>query len=316
MDRRTAADLLERVRAARAKQASSPGAGAGAGAGAAFADAVQGAGAAQLKADALRDVGAMGLTSLGVGAAGAGRVGLINLIKRNRLRKKPRSGPALLPLPYPVEPAAAPGRVLKAAGFLAGDAASGKAGVPWYGPAMLATGLAGLGMGWKGVDAALQSRRRAETEEELDQARRDFHDALLSQYARPLQGAGAEKVSADSTMRRVGRGLDEAFHALNDLLTGPPTKQAFDLANAGGAALGGYGMYAGLSGLLTGALIYDKVQKRSRRAVLEKALQRRQRRRFMQAPTEIYAVPEPMAQAPGLGVREEKKLLQEPPGPE
>lgn len=304
MDRQTAADLLERIRAARAKQADATG-------GTAFADAVQNMSASQLKADALRDVGAMGLTSLGVGAAGAGLAGLINLIKRNRAQKKLRSGPALLPLPYPVEPAEAPNRVLKAANFLAGDAASSKAGVPWYGPAMMLTGLAGLGLGWKGVDSVLQARRRAETEDELNKARQDFHDALLSQYDKPLRASG--KTAADSTMRAVGTGLDEAFQTLTQLFTQPLTKQAVDWGNLGGATLGGYGMYAGLSGLLTGALIYDKMQKRSRRAVLEKALQRRQRRRFMQSPTEIYAVPEPVTRTPQLGLPEERKLLQGPP---
>lgn len=77
--------------------------------------------------------------------------------------------------------------------------------------------------------------------------------------------------------------------------TQPMSKQALDLSNLAGQAAGGYGMYAGLSGLLTGALVYDKMSKRSRRAVLDSALKKRQRRRFMQQPTEIYAQPEPVA---------------------
>lgn len=177
----------------------------------------------------------------------------------------------------------------KQAGFLSGDAATSKSGVPWYGPAMLLGGMGGLAAGWKGLDAVLASRRRREQKADMEAARREFHDALMSQYAEPIKthprlvkGAGA----ADGTMAEVGRRLDALFDAYE--------KAAVDWGDAAGKATGAYGMYAGLSGLLTGAMVYDRIQKRSRRAVLEKALQKRQRRRFMQQPTQIMAVPEPV----------------------
>lgn len=283
---------LQRVRAERIrrKQADS---------GQAFADAIQQMSAQQLRSDALHDVANLGMLSLGAGAAGRGAIGLFQLLRRGRPRKS-RSGPVGLPLPVPV----------KAGSFLGGDAAASKSGIPWYGPAMLGAGLAGLGLGWKGVDAVLDSRRRRETQEDLDQSREAFHAALLGQYDQPLklhsiQGKVAEDQAPDSTvsvMLKVSEALDKAFARVESVLAEAqtpappplPIKSAIDWSNIAGQAAGGYGMYAGLSSLLTGALIYDKIQKRSRRAVLEKALQRRQRRKFMQQPTEVYAVPEPV----------------------
>jgi hypothetical protein len=277
--------VLEKVRALRQKRAEEG-----------FADAVQNVANAQLRADALRDVRNLTLATLGVGAAGRGLVGLINVMKSKP--RKTRSGPAHLPLPYLAAPPAAPPPAEKVGGFLAGDAASSKQGIPWYTPAMMLGGMAGLGLGWKGVDAVIDSRRRAEREKELESARQDFHDALLSQYDEPLKSGPAtlklKRAADESDMVKAGRALDGLFDRFSAALE----KAAVDWPNLAGNATGLYGAYAGLSGLLTGALVYDKIRKRSRRAVLEKALQRRQRRQFVQSPTEIYAVPEPVETSP------------------
>lgn len=399
---------------------------------AAFSDALQGMAAGQLRSDAFRDVRNVGLTALGVGAAGRGLVGLLQHLRSNKPRKT-RSGPAYLPLPFPASPektgslkavlpllqgagkkvggilgqgvrdvklglgtgreaaelgnlqgrvrgshqalatgvedaanlgrkaidplgrpdARLPGSVEEAighllpgnspslvndmhrrlaqltaskargdmmvdtaaggvggatgmaltqkrAGFLDGGEATSKSGIPWYGPAMLLGGLGGLGVGWKGMDAVLDARRKKQMEGELVTARQQFHDALLGQYDKPVElHPELMKKSADEqTMEKVGRELD----ALYDKFVGavraeeknPTEKTALDLSNMAGQAAGGYGMYAALSGLLTGSLVYDKMAKRSRRSVLESALKKRQRRRFMQQPTEIYAQPEPV----------------------
>jgi hypothetical protein len=234
----------------------------------------------------MKDIGNVGLTSLGVGAAGAGLVGLIQLMRANRA-KKTRSGPAYLPLPYPAES--------KQANFIGGDEATTKGGIPWYGPAMLLSGLGGLGLGWKGMDAVLSARRQREQQKELEAAREQFHDALLTQYDEPVKvhPEVMKKKSADSTMEKVGQALDTLFDKFQTAMYAQE-KRGLDISNLGGQALGGYGMYAGLSGLLAGALMYDKIRKRSRKAVLESALKQRQRRKFMQSPTEIMAVPEPV----------------------
>lgn len=282
MDRETSLAILQRIKAAREKRGDAP---------EAFANAVQDMAASQLRADSLKDVRNIGLATLGIGAAGRGLVGLAQLLTRNKPRK-PRSGPASLSLPYPVKAG------FDARGFLGGDNAATKSGVPWYGPAMMLSGLAGLGIGWKGMDHVLDSRRKAETQADLDNARKDFRAALLSQYT-------SGKTAEDSPMVKASEALDTAFEKFAGLLEAvdkappPLVKTSVDWANLGGQAVGGYGMYAGLSGLLAGSLIYDKIKKRSRSAIINKALQRRQRREFMQQPTELYATPEPVAAAGG-----------------
>jgi hypothetical protein len=179
----------------------------------------------------------------------------------------------------------------KEASFLGGDFATTKAGIPWYGPAMMTAGLAGLAGGWKGVDHVLNKRRERERDKELGTARQEFHDALMAQYTRPLDGAGPTKAAAAaSPMTKVGADLDALFDQFE--------KAAVALNDVAGQLTGGYGMYAGLAGLMTGALVYDKARKRQRRAIIEKAMQRRERRRFNVAPPEITAVPEPFHPAP------------------
>jgi hypothetical protein len=397
---------------------------------AAFSDALQGMAATQLKSDAFRDVRNVGLTALGVGAAGRGLVGLLQHMRSNKPRKT-RSGPAYLPLPFPASPektgslkavlpllqgagrkvggilgqgvrdaklglgvgqesrdlanltakarggyqslaqgvddaanirpaldplgradarmatnateelqflnhnhtpnrvnslysaldalnrskargdrmvnvgagvggAVAGNQLTKRGGFLDGGEATSKSGIPWYGPAMLLGGLGGLGLGWKGMDSVLDARRKKQMEGELVTARQQFHDALLGQYDKPVElHPELMKKSADeATMEKVGRELDALYDKFVGAVTAeearPTEKAALDLSNMAGQAAGGYGMYAALSGLLTGSLVYDKMAKRSRRSVLESALKKRQRRRFMQQPTEIYAQPEPV----------------------
>ena len=278
MDNQTALSILSRVQAAREKQAEHP-----------FAEAVQNMAGQQLRSDALGDVGNLGLAALGIGAGTRGALGLYEML-RDRSGLNTRSGPAALPLPMParVLPEGEEEDETKSAGvldFLSGGSASTKAGIPWYGPAMMATGMAGLGAGWKGVDMLLDSRRQRERDEELEKARTNFRDALTMQYAEPQK----TKKAADTTMEMVGQELDILFEQFSAL------QKKADLADLGGAATGMYGMYAGLSGLLAGSLVYSKMRKRSRSAVTNKAMQRRERRKFNQQPPEIYAVPEPIA---------------------
>lgn len=201
--------------------------------------------------------------------------------------------------------------------FLKGTMASGKAGIPWYGTAMMLGGMGGLAAGYKGMDYVLDKRREADRQREMDNARQEFHDALLSQYDAPLDTIPDKnpkvvpklrKVGEDSTMTKVGKSLDDLF----DQFSGVMEKSALiDWGNAAGTLANGYGMYAGLTGLVAGAVAYDKFKKRSRGAIIDKALQRRERRRFMQAPTEVYAVPEPVKVLPRVAPDEEAELLKE-----
>jgi hypothetical protein len=263
----------------------------------AFAQAVQQMHASQLKSDALRDVGNVGLTALGVGAAGRGLLGLVQMLNSHK-PKKTRTGPNFLPLPYPVT-------AEKTAGFLAGDDAATKGGIPWYGPAMVLGGAGALTAGWRGVDKLIQSRRKREMQGKLDDARQQFHDALLGQYDEPIKvrpEAMQKKLAAD--LNALSADLSRLFGLFEKAALAeaqsPTEKRAVDLSNAAGRAAGGYGIYAGLTGLLTGSMVYDKIRKRSRRAVIEKALQQRQRQQFMRQPTEILARPEPVLRDEGV----------------
>lgn len=259
--------------------------------------ATQQAVASNLKQDAMSDIGRLALATAGVGAAGRGAVGLYNMFKRSmRPKKKPSNQ---LSLPYPVAPEKA-GSYL---GDLAkGDVATTKSGIPWYGPAMMMAGLGGLGAGWKGVDHVLNKRRARERDNDLSAARQEFHDALMGQYTQPLTGTTPpSKTASDAKpMEKVGAALDVLFDHFTTVITklDERLEKTGNLNDLAGAGLGMYGMYAGLAGLGTGALVYDKARKRQRRAVLEKAIQRRDRRKFNVAPPEITATPEPFHAEP------------------
>lgn len=254
-----------------------------------FRNAVDHVNTGHLRSDALKDVINVGALGLGAGVAGRGTLGLLRMLLTDDKPKKTRSGPAYLPLPYPVEAEKVAGVLDSVGTFLGGGDASSKSGIPWYGPAMLLSGMAGLGAGWKGVDSVLDARRRREMDDDLVSARKGFHDALLGQYAEPVQ----------PDEKKAGVEVSAALDAVFDKVAAVTEKRALDLPDLAGQAASGYGMYAGLTGLLAGAMMYDRANKRSRRSILEKALQRRQRRQFTQRPTEIYAVPEPIPATSG-----------------
>lgn len=243
--------------------------------------AVDQAAAGQMRADAFRDMRNLALLGAGAGVAGRGVVGLVNLLKGQRPNTKRLQGPTELPMPIPYRP----DEEEKTAGI------TEKTSLPYYGPGMMLAGMAGAGLGWKGADMLLDARRKAERQKELEKARAEFHDVLLSQYDQPFaQGSGQAllKSAEAEAGAEIGRELRSLFDQFEKCAT---------LADIGGKALGMYGTYASLAALMGGTWAYDKAKKRSRRAVLESALKKRQQQQFAQAPTEIYAVPEPVPTA-------------------
>lgn len=228
----------------------------------------------QQSSEALSNMRNLALLTLGVGAAGRGGLGLLSLFKPSK--PKPRTGPVALPLPYPAEKAAA---------------------MPaWYMPGMAAAGLGGLGIGWAAVDKLMSRQRDSENDERLEAARQQFHDALLSQYQSPTSMTmRMPKAAADATMQEVGQTLDRIWEKFAAVAL---EKTAIDWDAVTNNTLGGYGTYAGLSALLGGAWMYDRASKRSRRAVLEKALRGRQQAEFAKSPPPIYATPEPVTALP------------------
>lgn len=269
MDRETSWQILAQVREKRGES---------------FPAAVQQMANTQLQSDALHDVRNLAMASLGVGMGARGLTGIYNLLA-NRKANTARSSPPELPLPYPVEPdEEATRQAHKQAGLA--DSATIKPGIPWYGPAMLMGGLAGLGTGWAGMDAVLDHRRKAEHASQLEQAKEEFHNALLSQYSKPLDSVpNIKRAETDS----VGVVLDRVFDLFEKHATWSDTV---------GAGLGAYGMYGGITALAAGAAMYNQANKKSQRSIIAKALQRREQRRFMEQPPEIYARPEPIVALP------------------
>lgn len=164
-----------------------------------------------------------------------------------------------------------------------------KTAIPWYRPAMLLAGMGGLYGGWKGVDAALDAQRRSARDKEVEEAKREFHDALMAQYDKPLKTSLGKAGAAPADLLA---GLGRVFGQLEKVAQ--HVKRGGRLNDLGGEAAGIYGSYALLSGLATGALVYEQARKRQRREILNKALQRRDRHRYYTAPPEIVAVPEPV----------------------
>lgn len=264
----------------------------------------------QLRTDALRDVGNVAMTALGVGAGARGLLGLIRALRPET--PTTTLAPATLPLPFPAE------KKKPRLGVVSPDdekvaewqlptlastdaQATSKGGLSLYAPAVVLAGLGSAALGWKGVDSVLDARRRAAREEEMGKAKQQFEQALLSQYDHPLKTAGE--------VSELSRDLDSLFDKFAELSErGPQAEELVKQAEGGilntigewvgpnnvGKALGGYGVYAGLSGLLAGNYMFDKARKRSTRSIVENALAERENRRFQQAPTEIYAVPQPV----------------------
>lgn len=121
--------------------------------------------------------------------------------------------------------------------------------------------------GWKGVDALVDKQRRKKVEDELSDAKEEYRKALLGSY----------KQSSDN--QSTGDYLDACFE-----------KKAFldRLGNLGKGLALTYGIGAPLAAY---AFVDSKMKNASKRKILEKALRERARRRALQQPSELYAIP-------------------------
>lgn len=159
-------------------------------------------------------------------------------------------------------------------GFAAGDNATDAWSIPWMAPSAVLGGGAALYGGYKLTDWLLNKRRKTDTENELDDAKKKYRNALYAQYT-PSQ---LEKTSND-----IGAGLA----ALSDKYI----KEAH-LSNLAGKALGGYGVLAGTLALGTGLATYNYMKSRSPEERIKKILRQRAQERFLRRPPELYAVPQ------------------------
>lgn len=153
-----------------------------------------------------------------------------------------------------------------------------KPGLWWYMPAMLGAGTLGGYGGWKLIDHILDKRRRQEIDDEVDESRNEFQEALMSQYKR---GSDSE----------LGVALDELYNKMN--------KEALDLdsivsPDTRGRALGAYATYAIPSSILGYLLVKGLADRGSRGKILEKAQRSRALKQQQSRPAELYAVPTPI----------------------
>lgn len=288
----------------------------------ALVDAARQAARSRLYSEASRDIQRLGLAGLGIGAAARGATGLAGLLRKNL---NTRAQPAVVTLPYPVEEEEGNDKAVRkkaadspAAGVFRKLAAStfditGKTAIPWYRPAMMLAGMGGLYGGWKGVDVVLDAQRKATREKELEEARQEFHDALFAQYDKPLRTGSRAKQSDDARTSLCAR-LGGVFDAMEKVAQA--VKSGSRLGDLTGEAAGWYGTYAALSGLATGALVYEQARKRQRRRILDAAIKRRERHRYYTAPPEIVAMPEPVRKINKPSLNDEKRQLIEGPSTE
>ena len=153
-----------------------------------------------------------------------------------------------------------------------------KPGLWWYMPSMLGAGALGGYGGWKLIDHILDKRRRQEIDDEVDESRNEFQEALVSQYKR---GSDSE----------LGVALDELYNKMNkesldlDSIVSPDTR---------GRALGAYATYAIPSSILGYLLVKGLADRGSRGKILEKAQRSRALKQQQSRPAELYAVPTPI----------------------
>lgn len=224
---------------------------------------------AQNNKDTLRTVAGLGIGALGVGAAARGAAGLYNQLSRDA-EPQEQEDPRLVPLPYPTEALPA-----KAASFdwIGGGNAVTTGQHPLLIPGATLAVLGGGALGYKGVDALLDARRKAEREQQLEQERQNFQKSLLSLYP--------QKVAA----------LDAALDGLEAELAGHAAKRASIGELSAGPVVGLGLTYAALAGLAGAGAGYNYAQRHSQRAVLDRAVAEREKRRALNAPDPLYAVP-------------------------
>lgn len=149
------------------------------------------------------------------------------------------------------------------------DRASSPENSPFFIPAAVGVGAVGVGGGWKLTDWLLQKRRKSQMQTELDDARREYQDALLS---------GQKQAGADE--------LDAAFDVLE--------KRGWGVADSVNNALGGYLTAVGLATAGAGYGTYKWTKSRGQGALLNKALEERARQLWSRTQQPVYAVPKPV----------------------
>lgn len=152
---------------------------------------------------------------------------------------------------------------------------------PWFLPTALGLGGAGLYGGYKAVDKVLETKRKQDKEQELEDAKEEYRRALVEQYSPEGVKRGAEQ-------DELGKDLSELYQLHKQASWASAT------APVAGPALGLYGALAGILAGGTGLATYEWAKDKSPSERLSKALKDRERLRWATRPPEIYAVAKPV----------------------
>ena len=235
---------------------------------------------AQVNQDALVNVGRASLFGAGAGTAVAG---VHHLLRMMQERKKPRTvGPSELDLAIPAK-AAADGPLDAIGRFLSGVDARTVAAVPWEGAAAVGAGVGSYALAHRFASSRLKKLRDEAGQHDLEAAQQVFEEALRNN-AGGVKSAGGDRLGAalsrlHSRQKAASFSVTGMISALND----PDTY---------GALLNNYGaLYAAPAGLAAAYAAYNATAKNRRRAVLDKAIQLRERERYAKSPSEIFVVP-------------------------
>jgi len=200
-------------------------------------------------------------------------------------------------------------------GWLSGHGASptsdlGKTQMPWYIPAVGAGAVGGLAGGYKLMDWVLNKKRKSDLKGELDDAKREYQEALVDMYDPQKikllkRGSAAEALARDlhelaTLMTKQGNGplnpsdtwTEAAEKRLDGLLPSTNLKQTG--SSAAGTGLGLYAALAGGLALGSGYLAHQYFSKTDPNKVLADVVKKRERERWATRPPEIFAVPTPV----------------------
>ena len=233
------------------------------------------------------------LLSLGLGAGAGGLYSLYRAMKPKPKRRQ--SDDMATAAYYPVEKAAD--------GYF--DFVFGGAKQPsvWDNPllvpGMVAGGLGAAYTGFKGTKYLADKLADRARQHELDSAKRDFEEALMSNYDKPSQfdpikkNKLQKKSNDESTMTKLAGVLDELYDATFQkkasglsFTTGGLTSDLLRSALPVGLTLGGLGALA------TGAMAYDATRSSGKGEALKDALRERARQHYEESMPPLYITPE------------------------
>lgn len=161
-----------------------------------------------------------------------------------------------------------------------GQHATTPTGLPQHLPRMVLGPIAAGAAGYKLTDWLLDQRRRKAVEEDVEDAKKDYEEAIF--------GKGAEAV-------------DGLFDALEKQALG----EGFSMGDLPGAATGAYLTYALASPLIMGNIAYENAKKMNRKSLINAAQKARMRMRYETSPAPVFATP---SQRGPLPEEEEEKI--------